>query len=194
MAEMRLPKVPFYFLRHGQTDWNAEGRLQGWTDIPLNSTGLRQREVAADILQNQGIVAVITSPLQRAHETGKYVAARLGVPLHVDVRWKERGFGSFEGAQTDKLCRDLNMPRGASLIDYLPPDAENNDDIRQRVYSALYDALGQYDGPVLISSHGSVYRTVNWHLRGSDMITSKNAVPHRFRPGQPWWTVEEVKR
>ena len=58
-----LPHHPFYFLRHGQTDWNLQGRLQGHTDIPLNATGLDQAHAAADMLADQGIDIIVSIPL-----------------------------------------------------------------------------------------------------------------------------------
>lgn len=193
-----LPSLPlrgFDFLRHGQTDWNVRRWLQGWTDIPLNSTGLSQRERAAVLAEGRGIVAVISSPLQRAAQTGAYVAEHLGVPLELDERLKERGFGSFEGRTTTEICAGLGLPEGASLIEHLPEDAEPNEDIRQRVQAAVREGVQRYpQGRVMFSSHGSVFRTVDLLLCGNDMRLARNGGVYAFEPCEGRWTMAEVTR
>jgi broad specificity phosphatase PhoE len=64
-----LQRVPFWFLRHGETDWNAQGLSQGNVDIPLNPTGLAQARSAAERLHNRGIATIVASPLSRARDT-----------------------------------------------------------------------------------------------------------------------------
>jgi probable phosphoglycerate mutase len=84
--------------RHGETAWNALGKLQGHTDIPLNDTGRDQARALASGFGDAGITAVWTSDLSRARETGEIVAATLGLAAPaVDPDLRERGFGVFEG-------------------------------------------------------------------------------------------------
>src|SRR5215471_15907621 len=87
----------FLFLRHGQTDWNSQGRFQGHSDIPLNAIGLRQAQEAADLLQPLTIHRIVSSPLSRALRTAAIVAERIALPIHVDNQLSERSFGSFDG-------------------------------------------------------------------------------------------------
>ena len=99
---MPVPKREFLFLRHGQTDWNLQGRFQGHSDIPLNETGLSQAHSAAERLADRGIELVISSPLIRALKTAAIVAERIQRPLRVDSRLMERTFGSFEGLVVER--------------------------------------------------------------------------------------------
>ena len=99
------PRI-LYLTRHGETDWNAEGRWQGHTDVPLNSTGEAQARAMADALRGTGIGAVVSSDLRRACDTARIVAGILGVDVaYVDADLRERAFGLFEG-----LTRDLLHP------------------------------------------------------------------------------------
>lgn len=97
------------WVRHGRTSWNAEGKIQGQTDIPLNEEGRAQAYKLAERLaqDEQRWDAVISSDLGRASETGRVIAERLGIPLlHADERLRERGFGEIEGTtEAERLER-----------------------------------------------------------------------------------------
>ncbi len=79
---MTLTRQRFWFLRHGETDWNAQGLSQGNIDIPLNATGIAQAHAAAPLLRERGIASIVASPLSRAHDTAKVAAGLLGLPVH----------------------------------------------------------------------------------------------------------------
>ncbi len=87
-----------FLLRHGQTAWNAEARIQGQLDIPLDTTGLWQAERLALALQGEGIQAMVSSDLQRARQTAAPLAAATGLTVQLDATMRERGFGHFEGS------------------------------------------------------------------------------------------------
>ena len=96
------------WIRHGQTEWNRLGRIQGSTDIPLDQEGRRQAQVLAERLAGESWRwdGVVSSPLQRAAETARIIADRLSLPLAWDARLKERSFGSAEGTtQAERLER-----------------------------------------------------------------------------------------
>ncbi len=78
---MSLPQIPFWFLRHGETDYNAAGLSQGALDISLNATGRAQAEQAGPLLAGQGITTIISSPMQRARETAETVNSFLNLPI-----------------------------------------------------------------------------------------------------------------
>jgi len=84
-------------LRHGETAWNVEQRIQGHTDIPLNDRGRWQAERLAAALADEGIGAIYSSDLQRARATAEPLARRLRLPVVDEVGLRERGFGHFEG-------------------------------------------------------------------------------------------------
>jgi broad specificity phosphatase PhoE len=93
----RLHPVAFWFLRHGETDWNAQNLSQGAVDIPLNETGLAQARSASLLLRGRGIRAIISSPLSRARVTADIAAAQLGLSVQIDDGLKEVAFGVMEG-------------------------------------------------------------------------------------------------
>jgi broad specificity phosphatase PhoE len=103
MTTPPIPNNSFYFLRHGQTTWNVEGRFQGHTDIPLNDIGLSQAQDAATILARCPVDLIVASPLIRARTTAEIVAAHLGKPLLMDDALKERHFGAFEGLVVNEV-------------------------------------------------------------------------------------------
>lgn len=86
-----------FVLRHGQTAWNVEMRIQGHVDEPLNDTGRQQAERLARALADESLAVVYSSDLQRAHATAQPLAAATGARLVTDARLRERGFGRFEG-------------------------------------------------------------------------------------------------
>jgi 2,3-bisphosphoglycerate-dependent phosphoglycerate mutase len=96
MQQGRDQRVLFLF-RHGETDWNREGRLQGHTDTPLNATGLAQAEALAHRLRAHRLDAVLSSDLARALTTAQIVTDALGVPLATDLGLRETNVGAAEG-------------------------------------------------------------------------------------------------
>src|SRR3989338_6420058 len=102
MMKKTIPLSPFYFIRHGQTDWNLKEMFQGWTDIPLNETGHAQARSAVSILSGRGITRIVTSPLVRAHKTAEIINEHLRVPLLVVDGLKECSLGVLEGTVKDK--------------------------------------------------------------------------------------------
>lgn len=88
---------PFYYIRHGQTDWNVEGRFQGNMDIPLNETGIAQAHAAKSILANLPITHIYSSPLQRARVTADIANEALGLGITDISDLMEVNFGVMEG-------------------------------------------------------------------------------------------------
>lgn len=161
----------FALVRHGQTDWNAERRLQGSTDIPLNDVGRGQARDAVAALSGYEWDAVVSSPLGRAAETANIIAAGLG--LRVDRRiaeLTERSFGPAEGLQAGPELEALRIPGGFR-------GAESDDDAAARGLAALEALAGEFSGRrVLVIAHGTLIRLSLSRALGRTIQSIDNAV------------------
>jgi broad specificity phosphatase PhoE len=157
------------FIRHGETDWNVERRLQGQHDIPLNAHGRQQaadagRTVARIVgsAASRAALAYVASPLVRARRTMEFVRAALGLPPEdyaTDVRLMELSFGKWEGLtwpEVKALAPYLAEGRENRKWDFVPPGGESYAMLALRVAPWLAD-LG---GDTLVVSHGGVARVL----------------------------------
>ena len=137
------------FVRHGETDWNKQKRLQGITDIPLNETGFEQAKIVASYLQDKQFEAVFTSPLSRAQQTAQVIAEVCNLPLTVLNHFTERSFGQAEGMTGEEIRANFT---GGQY-----PDEEPIDDFIERIVNGLerVKTNSQYK-KVLIVAHGAV--------------------------------------
>ncbi len=175
-----LPAQAFWFLRHGETDWNAEGRSQGRTDVPLNATGVAQAHAAAGLLQGRGIASIVSSPLSRARDTAAVVAAAVGLPVAVVTDLQEVSFGVYEGLAMGPEWFDAWVA-GA----FTPDGAESFAELRTRAVGALTAAL-QHAPPVLVVAHGALFRALRAEMGLMPNLRLSNAVPVFCQPGTPW--------
>ena len=153
-----------FLIRHGETAWNAERRLQGHLDIPLNEEGMRQAAALARALAGESIDAIFSSDLSRAGSTAQAVAELHGLPLHTDPALRERCFGAFEGLLYAEL--EARYPEAhAQWRDRDPharyPDGERRADtfteFAQRAVRAVCRiAEAQRGKRIVIVSHGGV--------------------------------------
>src|SRR5690554_6197641 len=117
-----------YLIRHGESTYNSEGRIQGQTDIPLSPLGLRQAEAVADALSTAPIEAVFCSPLQRAMQTAQPLADRLGLVPQPDDRLKEINAGIFQGLLWKEIEQRFPAEAGpwrAQQADFVIPNGES---------------------------------------------------------------------
>jgi probable phosphoglycerate mutase len=149
-----------FLLRHGQTAWNAEARIQGQLDIPLDDTGLWQAERLAQALQGEGLQALYSSDLQRARQTASALATATGLALHTDVQLRERGFGSFEGQTYSDI--EARWPEDARRWrlrepDFGPGGGETLQAFYARCVAAVMALAARHAGQTLaIVAHGGV--------------------------------------
>ena len=176
----------FFFLRHGETEWNASGRSQGRTDIPLNATGIAQAHAAAALLANHGIRHIVASTLGRAQQTAAIVGTALRIPVTTDAALQEASFGAQEGHPMGSWYDD--WVAGA----YIPPGGESFADLQARIVPAINRALAN-PAPVLIVAHGAMFRAARAAMGLSALIRTENGVPLKCTPGKPW-TLQEVTR
>lgn len=171
-----------YLVRHGETDWNRERRIQGSTDIPLNNTGREQASATGRLLSSRPWDAIITSPLARARETAEIIASTAGRPqLHTLNEIVERRYGEAEGLTYEEV--EERFPHDADV-----PGRESRDAVAERVVPALVSLAEQYRGKsIVVVSHGGVIRAVLLHAANEsqhDRIRTdpiRNGSVHSFR-------------
>lgn len=149
-------------VRHGETDYNAQGRIQGSLVVPLNANGKLQAEAAGLYLKRQSIDAIISSSSSRAVETAEIIAKVSGLGVRCDERLVEINLGQFEGLKSEEIEErhpdDYRMWR-SGYMDYVAPDGESRRAVQQRMWSAFCEIVEQEDTPtVLIVSHGAAIR------------------------------------
>jgi probable phosphoglycerate mutase len=161
----------FALIRHGQTDWNAQRRLQGSSDIPLNDVGRGQARDAVGVLSGQGWDAIVSSPLSRAAETADLIAAGLGLAVARHVpELTERSFGPAEGLQAGPELEALRIPGGFR-------GAESDDEAACRGLAALEALAEEFSGRrVLVVAHGTLLRLTLSRAIGSSLESIDNAV------------------
>ncbi|WNM28288.1 histidine phosphatase family protein [Demequina capsici] len=171
-----------YVVRHGQTDWNLENRLQGSTDIPLNDTGRAQAaDAAAGLLaQLTGAPTVVASHLSRAIETAQILFTDLDVVIHRDPRIGERSYGVWEGLEAD--LRQVHHPedydRWKAGLEPRIKGYETHAMLAERTVAAAHEWVQRVDavggGDLVLVSHGSAGRMLLASLLG--MSTSGRAL------------------
>jgi broad specificity phosphatase PhoE len=189
-----ITAATFYFLRHGETDWNREGRYQGHSDVPLNATGLAQAQAAAERLATTKIDRIVSSPLIRALKTAAIVAENLGVPIHPDRRLVERDFGSFNGLVIREVKARHGLRLDQSSRHIMPADAEPWEAINARVPPAVAEWLARHPGEsLLFVAHGGVFDALHQNVIGPRQAPeSKHATPYRLEPAGPHWQIREM--
>jgi probable phosphoglycerate mutase len=173
-------------VRHGQTDWNLEGRIQGSTDIPLNDTGRAQARDAARRLAGTPFDHVYASPLSRARETAEIIASELGLPAPlITVGMREHEFGDAEGMLWDQYVERFRARRedvpGAETVEALTARALASLD---RIALAARRRSAPRVESVLICTHGGVIRALLEHVSGGTLPAPGerlgNGSVHRF--------------
>lgn len=144
-----------YLVRHGETDWNRQRRIQGSTDIPLNETGRAQARVTGQLLARRRWNGIFASPLSRAMETAEIIADHIGLPAPQPLAAVvERNYGVAEGC-TDKEI-DAKYPVGSNV-----PGREPREAVVNRVLPALIQLAEDHHGEsVIVVAHGGVIASV----------------------------------
>lgn len=171
----------FYFLRHGETDWNRNGRTQGQLDSSLNELGWSQAEDAAERLSGEPIERIIASPLQRARNTAEVVAKHHGLEVILDDGLKECHLGDHQGEAHGPWLGEYWQGR------YDPPNGETLSEFSERVWEAMQQAVAQ--GPnTLIVAHGGLWIAAHSYVTIAPALTRMpNALPLRVTPAEGRW-------
>ncbi|MGX1264153.1 putative phosphatase [Rossellomorea marisflavi] len=131
-------------IRHGQTDWNKAGRLQGQTNIPLNDAGRKQARECRDHLSGGDWDVMITTSLNRARETGEIINEKMSLPIEIMDEFMERGFGEGEGLTREE--------RRASYEGFDFPGMESEEDLTNRIMAGLSTILSRYPDKFLMAA------------------------------------------
>jgi broad specificity phosphatase PhoE len=166
----RLHPVAFWFLRHGETDWNAQNLSQGNVDIPLNETGLAQARSAALLLRGRGIRTIVSSPLGRAKVTADIAAAELGLSVQIDDGLREVAFGVQEGQPMSEWFQ----PWVDGLL--TPEGAESFPVLTVRAVAAINRCTTR-PPTVLVVAHGALFRAIRGAMGHEPNVRTRNAVP-----------------
>lgn len=154
-----------YLVRHGETDWNIQGKYQGFTDVPLNERGLAQAKACAEAMKEFQIDRIISSDLSRAQVTAESINAYHHAPLKVDSRIREVNFGDWETLHIDEI--DARWPGMIWNMYRHPettalPNGETFQEVQDRAWEALSDEIADAeDGQsILVVCHGGTIRTL----------------------------------
>jgi broad specificity phosphatase PhoE len=134
-------------IRHGETDWNVEGRYQGQADPPLNARGLAQAAELAGKLDGLRLEVLYSSPLLRAFQTAEILAARQGVPLYSERRFMEIHQGDWQTrlrSEIEGLYPDLFKTWETTPWEVCPPQGESLPQVQERVYEAIDEIVTRH--------------------------------------------------
>jgi alpha-ribazole phosphatase len=180
-----------YLVRHGQTDWNVEGRYQGQSDLPLNAAGRAQAETLARQLAGVPFVAVYSSDLKRAQETAERLAATLRVKVQLDPRLREINQGEWEGQLVTDIAaqyREAWAERTRDPVNARAPGGESAAEVAARLAEAAGEIARAHPcGPVLMVSHGLALATLICRARGRPLAEAYQAIPENGRPEVIVW-------
>ena len=173
---------PFYFLRHGETTWNAAGKTQGQLNSPLSDKGHTQARAAGEALKSEPIGRILASPLDRAFHTAEAVAAHHGIEIEPDPELMECHLGVHQGE-----------PHGDWLAEYFrgeydPPGGETFQEFCERVWAAMQRAVSK--GPnTLIVAHGGLWIAARTYVSvDPDLPRMPNALPLHVTPASGMWS------
>jgi broad specificity phosphatase PhoE len=176
----------FCLVRHGQTDWNLEGRYQGQSNVPLNENGRIQARALALQLENDPLSAIYSSDLERAKETAEIIAAALDLPVKADLRLREINQGEWEGRLVNDIkayYTELWERRTVDPASIRPPGGETVGELAKRVHSALEEIARSLPSlPVLIVSHGLALATVICRVKHISIGDAYRVIPENARP------------
>lgn len=193
-GRVNVPPMPpnerhLLLVRHGETDWNAAGRWQGQTDVPLNATGRAQAFALAARLRAEGVRAIATSDLCRARGTAEIVGEALGLPVaFVDADLRERAYGHWEGLTRwecearfpEEWARHVSDPRAP------PPAGESTDALLARILPAIQRAAERLESPAVLVTHGGVMRAFLAAALGAGPGPTQVAPPRFIANGGVW--------
>jgi probable phosphoglycerate mutase len=167
-----------YLVRHGETEWNRTGRIQGWAPVGINDRGREQAAAAGAYLADRGVDRLVASDLRRTRETARVIRPLLGLDhdaVTFDGGWRERSFGRLQGLPYEEvygLRPEFAVGEsGVAALEATPAEGESVLTARERVlatWGSLADGLG--GGTVAVVTHGGPIHVLRAHLNGRDLV------------------------
>jgi broad specificity phosphatase PhoE len=180
-----------WLVRHGQTDWNLEGRYQGGADTPMNASGISQVQGIISRLQKIHFDALYTSHLQRAYRSAEILAQALGLEIIVDERLREISMGEWEGMLFTDIKQQYPSDieeRQRSPLSFRPPGGETVGEVAERMAAAADDISRQFPGGVvLLVSHGLALSTLFCQATGLSFDDVFHINPDNAHPLRVCW-------
>ena len=171
----------FYFLRHGEASWNAEGRLCGRTDVPLSDVGRRQAQLLAQRLKPILVEALYSSPLSRALETARIVGQSIGREPATDGHLMELNYGAWEGKTYEEARRstpEIYRAWEADPATVAPPQGESGEQLIERVKPFLAEVAQKHQsGSVVVVCHRTLCRLIACHIMGVPLSEYRKRIP-----------------
>lgn len=181
-----------YLVRHGQTDWNLEGRWQGHIDVPLNEVGRRQAAQIARQLAGEGLEAIYSSDLGRARQTANAIARETGLPVQIDPRLREIHQGEWQGMLATEIHARYEAAFRQRRLDpsgFAPPGGETAVQVKDRVLSAVLDICRRHPTQrVALVSHGFSLAVLRTHFEKLSLGDVWDLIPENDE-----WLVYDIK-
>ena len=161
-----------YLIRHGQTTYNATGRMQGQLDTELSEVGYAQARMAARLMAAENITKIVSSDLVRASETARVVAEHLGIDFTVDARLRETNLGQWQGMSSAQVDEQYPGARAIWRHDptWAPPNGESRVDVARRARPVIDELMVDYPqwdhGNILLVAHGGAIAALTCNLLG----------------------------
>jgi alpha-ribazole phosphatase len=162
-----------YLIRHGETDWNVEGRWQGNLDVPLGEIGHQQAQALAQSLKDRPITAIYSSDLMRAWKTAESLAQAKEMTSHRDARLRELNLGVFQGLTHEEIRMKYSAEddaMAADYMDYVVPEGESRRAMQERAFEIWHEIVAREPGPeIAVFSHGGTIRMLLMKLFPEEM-------------------------
>ncbi|MDE2599640.1 MAG: histidine phosphatase family protein [Rhodocyclaceae bacterium] len=192
------PATRVCIVRHGETDWNAERRIQGQIDIPLNATGREQARAAAQGLAEQSFAALYSSDLQRAYDTATAASELLGLPVQPEPGLRERHYGEFQGLTQDEIKARADYERYINReTNFAFGNGESLCAFAERIKRTLNRLAQRHVGTdILLFAHGGVLDVIYRIATHRPLETARdfpipNAALNWIEIGNPDWQLLE---
>ncbi|ABO50429.1 phosphoglycerate mutase [Desulforamulus reducens MI-1] len=167
-----MKKTRMYLVRHGETQWNADGRFQGHSDVPLSVLGRSQVETLTTKLSQLKIDAFYSSDLSRAMETAEILAKKHQCQIYYLPDLREINFGEWEGLTFEEIAQnygELSSQWWANPFTTQIPSGESLQDVAERCAKAVHEIIDRHAGKtVVVAAHGGVIRMIVAHALGMD--------------------------